>query len=182
MKLAFIIGHNQLKQGAISPDKQMTEYRYNLLLAKTVSINCHLLKIKNYIFEKNAKTNDEIAELINLLNPDCVVELHCNAFNSKILGSEVLYIDKNPENEILSHIMQYEICTIFERDGKHDRGYRKIKENDRGYNNIKNINAPCCIIEPFFIDNQFDYEKGMKLINELSLTIISACKSFSEHN
>jgi N-acetylmuramoyl-L-alanine amidase len=58
------------------------------------------------------RTYKELPDDINALNPDFIISLHCNAFNGKASGTEVLYYHKSEKGKkmaeiLLNHLVEY---------------------------------------------------------------------------
>ena len=181
MNIGIIVGHTKKDPGALAPGCLSSEYSYNYDLASLISCHAALRGHCALIIEKqNDEDAHELAIRVNSLNINCCVELHCNAFNGKVMGTEVLYCDTNRFNILFSTILNEDICELYDRSKKTYRGSKQVKRGQRGYNNIASIEKPCALIEPFFIDNPLDFENyGLKLKNKLAETIVLSCLNFN---
>ena len=163
MKIAIVIGHSIRHPGAVNKHSGVTEYEYNEQLAtiiKTISrLDIEIIYRHSYV---------GLPKKINKKNPDYIISLHCNAYNTKASGTETLYYYKSKKGKILAERMQ---SAMLDALFLTDRGIKAKTTDDRGGYLLKYTKAPCVILEPFFIDNDSDYTRGMNLIEELAYTI-----------
>jgi len=174
MKIGLGIGHCISQQGARNITHNITEFELNKNLCQDISekITDHevvLIYRDTYV---------DLPEKINLTNCDLYIEFHCNASeNSKASGSEVLYYQWSPKGESYANTF---IKTIIESVGLPGRGIIGCNKNDRGGYVLANTKMPAIILEPFFIDNDSDYETFINnrdtYINNISNTINSLVK------
>jgi len=157
-KVALVIGHSAQSKGAINENYFMTEYAYNNLLVH---------RIVNRIIYDNLPIapieifRDGYANLpadINYYDPVLIISFHCNAFNTKASGTETLYYHKSRLGQVAAQIFQNNLVKILKLP---NRGTKPRTCEDRGGFLLKYTKAPCIILEPFFIDNDSDYEKTM---------------------
>uniref|UniRef100_A0A6M3LXK8 Putative N-acetylmuramoyl-L-alanine amidase n=3 Tax=viral metagenome TaxID=1070528 RepID=A0A6M3LXK8_9ZZZZ len=162
-KCALIVGHKESSQGAVSPSG-ITEFAYNQELAEL---------IKKYVERAEVvivyrRTYEQLPDDVNQIKPDFAVSLHCNAFNKKASGSEVLYYEKSSKGKELARKLQTAIVKVL---GLPDRGIKAKTSEDRGGYLLRYVKAPIVIIEPFFIDNPADYMVGAEKKAELAEAI-----------
>lgn len=163
MKVAIVVGHNIRNKGAINKHSGISEYEYNEQLAaiiKTIS------KLDIEVVYRHSYGG--LPKKINRLKPDYIISLHCNSFNTFATGTETLYYYKSKKGEILAKKMQKAMIDALSLT---DRGIKPKTTDDRGGYLLRYTNAPCVILEPFFIDNNSDYNIGVNLIEELAYTI-----------
>lgn len=145
-KVVLVVGHNQKQPGAKVVNNQ-NEYMYNSKVAHIVS---------NLLPEVNVAFYSELEkDYVVLSDPGFIaIELHTNAFNGYVNGSEVLVLDGDVVSEEYAQEMLDSLC---ERFGKRNRGVKYIKEGDRGYENLRRAKGKgariSIIVEPFFGDN-----------------------------
>ena len=163
------VGHSSVSQGAENVTHGISEFKFNSNLAK---------EIKKYIdvniFYRNSYQN--LPKEINAFNPDYVVSLHCNAFNKKASGSEVLFyhsslIGKDMASIYLNHLVD---CLDLP-----NRGIKPKVEKDRGGFQLKYIKAPCIISEPFFIDNDTEFEFVESVFEDFVMANVNALNEIS---
>jgi N-acetylmuramoyl-L-alanine amidase len=92
----------------------------------------------------------QLPERINKTKPDFIISFHANAYNKRASGSEVLYYHTSKTGMKIATILNERINTVL---GLGDRGVKKIYDDNRGALVLRETNAPCVLIEPFFIDN-----------------------------
>lgn len=170
MKFCIVIGHKNTAQGAISPCAKWSEYKFNTKLAEEISCLLGVAGHEGFIISKDDLNELQLANLVEAQNPKCSIELHCNAFNKTVCGSEVLYIE-DKDNIALANIAQSKICCALKRDDRGNRGIKKLTSASRGYKNLIFITVPAVIIEPFFIDSPKDFELGLNNMESLALAI-----------
>lgn len=160
MILAIIVGHDKLKQGArgVSP-LGLSEYMYNEGVAQEMFRVARDNGLTAAVFHRDGLSIDGVARFVNkwAQGPKaCAIELHFNSFNAKARGTETLYDADPPEGKILAEILQRNMCDVFARKGKDDRGIKGLAPEDRGHRSLSGIYVPACIVEPAFGDNPTD--------------------------
>lgn len=162
------IGHSSKERGAYNKRDSVFEWEYNSVLAEVIheifdnkalinKIGFKKLTDK-YIVKIGNRSSEGLTSFVKYLNslkPDIVISLHCNAFDTKASGTETLYYYSNKESKRLAEAVQNEMCIVL---GLRDRGIKKKTEEEKGGYFLKNVNCPNIIIEPFFIDNNEDYD------------------------
>lgn len=177
MKVALIVGHSPSDPGASNKNFEVDEFGFNSTLAD---------EIKKRFFEHNMtdeieivyrKTNyAELPSQVNALDPDLIVSLHCNAFNTHVGGCEMLHYHKSTNGKEIARIFQNKIVNIM--DNK-DRGLKACDSEDRGGYLLRYTKAPCIISEPFFIDNDGEYLDAAELVTTGKL-VDGYCESINE--
>lgn len=174
MKIALVIGHKASSGGAMSPSG-VSEFLYNEDLVSRVASNLADTNIEVLIFYR--KSYSRLPEEINKTNPDIVISFHCNAYNGQASGSEVLYYWLSTAGKKIATVLQKAIHNCLRLP---DRGVKPKRTEDRGGYILKYVNAPCVILEPFFIDNEYNYQIGIEKKPQLALAIsdeiIEICK------
>lgn len=177
MKLALIVGHTRVNPGAraVSPINEF-EYEYNnklaieiYRLAKSIHLDCK-------IFSRDGLSIEAVYGFVNdwcKLDNSVSIELHFNAFNGKIEGTEVLF-DIEPNSVEFAREIQERLVVLFKRKGKRDRGIKLLEEGDRGHRNLKASLVTSVIVEPFFGDNPEDAKLGFELKNKYAKVLVTA--------
>ena len=152
MKIALVIGHKANSPGACNTNKGICEFPFNEQLIKNLAAR---VANKHEIDIVYRDTYQGLPAKINALNPKFIVSFHCNAFNTKATGTETLYYHKSSKGAEMAKIFQKNMI-----DALHltDRGIIPRSTEDRGGYLLRYTNAPCVLIEPFFIDNDSDYD------------------------
>jgi len=155
MDLALVIGHKEHHPGACNKTYDLCEFCFNEELAKNIS---EKLSFSNKIvYREDGGSYSKLPFYINSnINPKFVVSLHCNAFNTKASGTEVLYYHRSVKGKAMAEVFQKNLLDALELP---DRGIKGRGTEDRGGFILRYTNAPCIISEPFFIDNNGDLER-----------------------
>ncbi|WP_373092922.1 N-acetylmuramoyl-L-alanine amidase, partial [Zhongshania sp.] len=145
----LIVGHTATAMGAQTLDGKMSEYNYNFLAAQRVGLP---YARRDFGGRKGA------AKKMGQMGVDVSVELHCNAYNGKAHGAEILVLAGDYKSRAYAEDMLESYCTRFK---KRSRGVKEIGRGGRGYYNLKYVKDAgvqvVLLIEPFFIDNEDDY-------------------------
>lgn len=169
--LALIIGHSETEKGASNDTHNVSEFDFNRTLAKLVKL--HWGSAKDLILVYRDCSYKELPEKINNLGPEAILSLHCNAFNGVASGTETLYYYKSRKGEACAEAVQHYLVKAL---GLHDRGIKPKMERDRGGFLLKNTKATCVIAEPFFIDNDLDYEIAWNNLDKLVEAYVMALR------
>ena len=171
---AIIIGHSTTDPGAVNPNSGHTEYNYNLTLATLIADE--LMRgqtVLPYIVHRD--TYKALPEKVNATGADIAIELHCNAFNGKASGTEMLYWHSSKRGELLArHLQEAAKLTL----ALPDRGIKPIDGKDRGGHLLKGTSMPCVIVESFFIDNDNDLRVGLDYQLPLAKAYAQAIEEF----
>ncbi len=165
---ALIIGHSLKSPGACNSTYGDSEYSFNDALADKIIARVVEGFIKK-VYRDCPYT--KLPAKINALLPDFVLSLHCNSFNKKTSGTEVLYFHLSPRGRIIAGFLQKHLIACLKLK---DRGIKAKDEGDRGGYLLKYTRAPCIIAEPFFIDNDDDLLTAKALMDKLSLAYAKA--------
>lgn len=149
-KCALVIGHKKSSVGASNEASGIDEFTYNDALAQEIEQQIEDVEVQRIY----RRTYDILPDDINLYNPDFIISLHCNAFNSEASGTETLYYHKSSRSREIAQILNANIVSAL---GLKDRGVKPKSVEDRGGYLLKYTHAPCVIAEPFFIDNEDDF-------------------------
>ena len=149
---ALVIGHKKTSPGAVNKSQNLSEFDYNEQLAMDIE---YALKDQEDVHVQKVyrRTYDSLPTDINELAPDFIVSLHCNAFNRKASGTEVLFYHKSKKGKELAKTLNKSLVKAL---GLPNRGVKAKGSEDRGGYLLKKTSAPCLIAEPFFIDNDED--------------------------
>ena len=105
---ALVIGHKKKSPGAENANKNITEFDFNEDLAMRIEKTIE----KSQIQRIYRRTYKQLPADINELNPDFIISLHCNAFDTNASGTEVLYYHKSERGKkvadiLLSHLVDH---------------------------------------------------------------------------
>lgn len=174
--IGLVIGHSESSQGCVNKTHRVTEYQFNCDLVRLVQDElCKLGFNPIVFFRKNGL--EELVKEINKVEPSIVISFHCNAFNTFVSGSEVLYYSTSSKGKRLASLL---LECIVDTLALRNRGLLPRVEG-RGSYIIKNVKAPAALIEPFFLDNDSDYKIALEKLDELATAIAnSIAKYFSQ--
>ncbi len=152
---ALVIGHKKTSPGAINKKTGITEFEFNDDLAIRIE-----KKVKDVEIQRvYRRTYKELPHDINELDPDFIISLHCNAFNEKASGTEVLYYHRSEKGKKMAEIL---LKHLVEHLKLPNRGIKPKTAEDRGGYLLRYTKAPCVIAEPFFIDNDADLARAQE--------------------
>ena len=146
---ALVVGHKKKSPGAKNENNNITEFEFNDDLAVRIEKKVAETEIQR-IYRRTYK---ELPDDINALKPGFIVSLHCNAFNKEASGTEVLYYYKSDMGKKMADVLLKHLTKHLELP---NRGIKARTAEDRGGFLLRYTNAPCVIVEPFFIDNDND--------------------------
>jgi N-acetylmuramoyl-L-alanine amidase len=158
---ALVIGHKKGSPGAGNTKSNLWEFDFNEDLAlriEKIVDNTQMLRVYR-------RTYKEFPDDINALEPDFIVSLHCNAFNQKTSGTEVLYHHKSEKGKKMAEVLQNHLVDFLKLP---NRGVKPKTAEDRGGYLLCYTKAPCVIAEPFFIDNDNDLAKAQENLEGLA--------------
>ena len=158
---ALVIGHKKSSPGASNNKTGLNEFDFNENLAILIEKKAQRTQIQRVY----RRTYQELPGDINGLNPHLVLSLHCNAFNRRTSGTEVLYYHRSEVGKRIAEIMQRHLLDFL---GLRDRGIKEKTAEDRGGYLLRYTKAPCVIAEPFFIDNDQDLAKAQENLEGLA--------------
>ena len=171
MKTVILIGHSKHSGGAYNKKYDVNEYQYNKEIAKLVSdLNSDVI-----VFER-LNGYYILPTEINRLDPDLIISLHLNAVSNKnVEGCEVLSSGSKKSMKF-AEIAQPLINKVFNNN---DRGIKiRNKPHQRGYWILNKTDAPCVILEPYFVSNNSEIKKGLEFKKEYAEAINEAIKLY----
>jgi len=170
---ALVIGHKKASPGAVNKKTGITEFEFNDDFARRIEN-----KVKNVDIQRvYRRTYQELPDDINALNPDFIVSLHCNAFNTRASGTEVLYYHKSEKGRKMAEIL---LTHLLEHLKLPDRGIKPKTAEDRGGYLLCYTKAPSVIAEPFFIDNDDDLDRAKEDMDGLAAAYAKAIEGIAE--
>ncbi|WP_319201322.1 N-acetylmuramoyl-L-alanine amidase [uncultured Ilyobacter sp.] len=147
-RIVVVPGHSFLDPGAVNASLDLKEYDCVLEIAMELFKSDEWKDIDIVLKGRNRYAS--LAEEINSLNPDYVIELHLNAANGRVQGTEVLYCRSSSRGKEMAGIIQSELIKSLKYS---DRGIKGISSDERGASILWKTKAPCIIIESCFIDS-----------------------------
>ena len=170
---ALVIGHKKSSPGAGNDRAGIHEFEFNEDLAIRIEKKTQNTKIQRVY----RRTWGELPADINGLDPHFVISLHCNAYNGRASGTEVLYYHKSKIGESIAKILQNHLVAFL---GLRDRKIQPKTSEDRGGNLLRYTKAPCVIAEPFFIDNDEDLARARNDLGGLAEAYASAIDEMAQ--
>jgi N-acetylmuramoyl-L-alanine amidase len=178
LRLVLIVGHEKKAPGAdLKVDGKVVghEYGYNTEIASKVTQiakNDGRLEVHT-IFRDGIGIGGAYREAREL-TPDCLIELHFNAFNGTASGTETL-TTPDALDRTFAGFVQKEVCEVFGRTGL-SRGVKILSRSDRGGGNIHSAPATAnCLVEPFFGDNHIDASLALARKDLYAQGLVDAC-------
>jgi len=173
-KCVLVIGHDEKSQGAINIKHSMSEFIFNEKLAYCIKFQIEDTVDIEIVYRTSYNT---LPFDINSLNSDFIISLHCNAFNKTASGTETLYYHSSKKGKEIANIMNKEIvkCLVLR-----NRGIQEKTSEDRGGYLLINTKSPCIIVEPFFIDNDNDFEVAESRKKELVIAYVIAIQKIAK--
>ncbi len=172
---ALVIGHKKNSPGAVNKTQNLSEFDYNEQLAQEIEAkfsDCEKVRIQRVY----RRTYSTLPDDINALNPDFIICLHCNAYNTQATGTEVLFYHRSKKGKKLAKILDKNLVKALKLS---DRGIKAKTTEDRGGYLLKQTHAPCLISEPFFIDNDHDLEIANNRRRELVAAYVKSIKKIA---
>lgn len=156
MKIAIIIGHDPVNQGAKTYNGY-TEWSWNLGMAIEFLDDFQLFWREPGLYRKSVYI---LAEEIAENDVDFCIELHLNAFDgkTKIQRAEALYLPhkiRNIASEKMAIIWKKEMVSEYDLWFLPKTRLKQLEPNDRGYHNLNSLadfGIPSVILEPCFAD------------------------------
>ncbi len=99
---ALVIGHKKASPGAVNRRTGLTEFAFNEDLAMRIERQVRKVGIQRVY----RRTYRELPDDINALGPDFIVSLHCNAFDGRSSGTEVLCYHRSGNGWRIAGILQ----------------------------------------------------------------------------
>lgn len=161
--VALITGHSTTDPGAVNPNTGHKEYDYNSELVSMISSRLAGAGLVRPIIV-HRDTYSGLPAKVNATGADIALEFHCNAFNGKASGTEMLYWHTSGKGKAVAQQMQDAAYTVLALPY---RGVKPINRKSRGGHLLRGTIMPCVIVESFFIDNDKDLRVGLD--NQLQL-------------
>lgn len=158
---ALVIGHKKSSPGAGNNRAGIHEFEFNEDLAMRIEKRTQNTKVQRVY----RRTWEELPADINGLDPHFVLSLHCNSYNGRTSGTEVLYYHRSQIGKGIAEILQRHLVDFL---GLPDRRIKAKTSEDRGGHLLRYTKAPCVIAEPFFIDNDQDLARAREDLEGLA--------------
>lgn len=167
-KVTLCIGHCRLAPGAYNESHAVSEYKFNTWLCELITKELkkfnHEVYIVNRLKDGGGTGMKADVKAVNKYEVDCIVELHCNAFNGSAQGCEMLYYRLSERGKKLAQCIQNEVVKL----GFVDRNIKPKNVKERGGLVLRDSKYPMVIGEPFFIDNMIDWNRAVCFMPQLA--------------
>lgn len=170
---ALVVGHKQSSSGAVNADSGTTEFEFNDDLARIIEAKQTDVAIQRVY----RRTYRSLPDDINELAPDFVISLHCNAYNRRTSGSEVLYYHRSDKGQRMAKILNDKLAGALKN---RNRGIKPRSAEERGGFLLRYTHAPCVIAEPFFIDNNEEYANAKRRKRYLIKAYLEAIEDIAQ--
>ena len=178
MKIAYVVGHNRDKRGAVRVDTKETEYdfmgRIGSLMAEMAG-DIEGVEVKIFRREPGLGYKREIEAVYDAVDEwgaDVSIEGHFNSFDDpRANGCETLSSGSVKSLALAKAVND----AIIDESGAKDRGILTRSRQDRGGRSLFSGRAPAIMIEPFFGSNAADCQKfrGAEAERRLAGAILS---------
>lgn len=178
--LAIVVGHTCSRPGAEgkappfpqSPNTARFEYTWNSELAEMIKQKARARGVRCSVFFRDTGGITGAYARVRKWRPEATVELHFNAFNERVRGTETLFAHSS--SHAWAKALQNEMVALYARVGPPlDRGLKDRSGGGRGRLSLTQI-QPSALIEPFFGDEQSDAEIGERQKERLADAILAA--------
>lgn len=160
MKILLTVGHRPHAPGAANmgspdPDDDVYEFWFNKPIVYEVWRRLEArgidAKPDEYFGNGNVSRWNGASDLL--------VEFHCNAFDGRASGTEVVHARGSVRGMEAASILQRHLTAAL---GLPDRGIKPPWNNRGGYL-LYGVRQPAVIVEPFFIDNDRDLARAREV-------------------
>lgn len=175
VKLGVIVGHSEANPGAaLKGSPGMYEYHFNKMVAmKMVEYAKTKQGLSVELILRDGGTIAQAYDKARELLCDAVIELHFNAFNESLVGTETLCSPDKSDVDF-AHTIHKGVCNVFSRNGS-SRGVTTISKSARGGVNVHSFPGGVnCLVEPFFGDNMFEAKNALRLIDAYAKGLIDS--------
>lgn len=174
-KVYLNVGHHKPSGdiGAQNKTYKTNEYEYNIKFVHDV------LKFIDYDVDVVIGSHPwkHITKKVNAEKPDFCISFHANAFNGEATGSEVLYFHTSQISKDIAREFLFATVDTLELP---NRGVKGVQMGDRGSKLLLYTTMPCVLLEPFFIDNDDDYERAMEKREEHCMAIAKVINNLDQ--
>lgn len=179
MKIAIVVGHNEMSRGAIRVSDGVTEFEFNSELAELIRrIDPENVKV---FFRRPlgrgsyARQIDTVYAEVDAWGADVSVELHFNSLSgSTANGTETLSSGSRGSVRAAQSIQSEMLNAL----GLKNRGIKYPGRNHRGGRSLFAGRAPAVLVEPFFGSSLRDCKSVDGKICDLAQAIYRGAKFF----
>lgn len=158
VRIGIVIGHSFESPGAFNYDLGVGEHHVMMSMGHFLK---HYLDEYEEVETIVLDTDEGLykrAEIMNDWGADIVIELHLNAFNGAVNGTEVLHWHDSSMGAKLAQRIQEGLVGYLDTN---DRGLKPIRRGERGWVLLGRTRGVAVLLEPYFIDNTGFAEKEL---------------------
>ena len=176
-RLGIVVGHEAKAPGATMAITKESEYSYNSKIAELIIAHSGAFPVDVRIFKRDGIGIAGAYKKANEALCDYVVELHFNAVNTKVAGTETLSSTDRQDIDF-ARVVQAELCKVFGRQGM-SRGVKPLPRSARGgFSLYAYPQGRNCLVEPFFGDNPMEAEMAYSLMDDYAKGLLRAVDTF----
>ncbi|MDJ0628829.1 MAG: N-acetylmuramoyl-L-alanine amidase [Rhodobacter sp.] len=171
MRLAVVIGHNSVAQGAVRGDSGESEYVFNGRLADLMADRAPAMGIDLRVFRRVAgggyrREIERVYDQVDQWGADASIELHFNgSSNPDASGTETLSSGTALSLRLAAAVQDEMVIAL----GLRNRGIRTVAADDRGGRSLIAGRAPAILVEPFFGSSARDQSATATAAQQLQL-------------
>ena len=179
LHIGLIVGHEKRAPGASFNNEAFKhEYDYNTAVAAAVATIAEQMGVKTSVVFRDGIGISGAYREMRKIAPDCCIELHFNAYNGKVTGTETLCTTDANDKE-LANMVQSFVCAAFGREG-FSRGVKVLSRSSRGGGNVySGYGFANCLVEPFFGDNAGEAKMAAGNIDKYAKSLVEACLNWA---
>ena len=176
MKLALVIGHGpKIDEGAESADGKTTELAWNRDFASRIARCMIRGPVECMVIHRRIERVQPVRE-VNASKADFCVELHCNAYDGRASGTEMIYHAGSARGIALATRLCKATVQVLQLP---DRGVKTPQAGGRGGALLRGTLCPTVIAEPFFIDNDDDLDVANECKDALAMRFADVFHDFA---
>jgi N-acetylmuramoyl-L-alanine amidase len=193
VRLALVVGHEKDRPGALLHGGGH-EYQYNSKVAQRAQAFAKEVlfdELEVFVVYRDGIGISGAYEKVADLDPDAVIELHFNAFNKRVVGTELLYHDdKDKEPQVERAFAEHVLSGLYQlfrpnapKESKVLRGAKDLPRGHRGWYNVSRVlDFPSILVEPFFGDTPSDAKLARELLDDYAKELCALTLEFFEND
>lgn len=173
--VAIVVGHGPKIDKGAQNQNGTTELQWNTDLASRIIKHMEGNSGATPVLIFRQKEGHSPWELVNAAKADFAIELHCNAFDRRASGTEMIHHPGSEKGMKLARLLQtFAVATL----QLPDRGI-KPPWAGRGGAFLSQTRCPAVIVESMFIDNTNDLLRANEVKDELAKAYATALVTYS---
>lgn len=178
-RIAIVVGHNDIAQGAQRVTDGRTEFDWNGQLAQMIAEHADA-DIEVKVFKRTrgggySREIDRVYAECDKWDADCTIELHFNgSANPNARGCETLSSGTKGSLELAREVQSRSLVALKQLD----RGIKVRKRGDRGGRSLWVGRAPAILTEPYFGSNVKGCIRADQSMDELADAVFRGAVAF----